>query len=362
MPGLNTPDFSRIRDMWRRYWARDPGLRPLVINSVSRGAVPKGTINYHASHYRYALTGDYDGALAQIDLILKDTEYLGEALPYFSPDHGPDQFAAFMGTDLKYKPESAETNWAHPVIHDWTASMPLALHQDSRAWQGMLEYSRKLAKHAAGRYAVAVADLHSNMDALAALRGPQNLCMDLMTCPDVIEEAMRQVRRFYVPVYESLYDAGSMAETGAIGWAPFYCEGRFATIQCDFICMVSPEIARQMIIPALDEESSFLDHCVYHLDGPAALAHLDDILALKHIDVIQWVPGAGQKPQYEWMEVLKKCRKAGKGLQLWDIDGLERVKMLCRELGTSGLVLCCGCGRDETMRIIDWLDKNGQAG
>lgn len=150
-----------------------------------------------------------------------------------------------------------------------------------------------------------------------------------------------------------------MAGTGTIGWAPFYSEGRMATIQCDFICMVSPEVSRMMIIPALREEAEYLDHCVYHLDGPGALTHLDDILAIEAVDVIQWVPGAGQKLQWEWMDVLKKCQKAGKGLQLWDIDGLDRVKMISRELDPQGLVYCCwGCGRDETLRIIDWLEKN----
>jgi hypothetical protein len=79
--------------------------------------------------------------------------------------------------------------------------------------------------------------------------------------------------------------------------------------------MVSPEISRKYIIPALEEEAAFLDHCVYHLDGPGTMPHLDDILAVKDIDVIQWVSGAGQPPMHTWLDVLTRCQKAGKGLQ-----------------------------------------------
>lgn len=84
--------------------------------------------------------------------------------------------------------------------------------------------------------------------------------------------------------------------------------------------MVSPEICREYIIPALEEEASFLDHCVLHLDGPDALPHLDDVLAIKGIDVLQWVPGAGQPPVWKWTDVLLKAQKAGKGLQIYDVN------------------------------------------
>ena len=148
-------------------------------------------------------------------------------------------------------------------------------------------------------------------------------------------------------------------ERGSVGWAPFWSEGKFATIQCDILALLSPEISRRYVIPALEEEASFLDHCVYHLDGPGCLPHLDDILAIKDIDVIQWVPGAGKPPMHEWMDVLKKCQAAGKGLQLYDIHDLDTVKKLARELKPEGLLYFVDVPtRDEALRITDWLERN----
>lgn len=185
-------DAARRRDMWRHYWARDRQQRPLVVNTVTRpgASVPPG------DGYASPMQGRFESIVARTEATLAATEYLGEALPYASADHGPDQFAALLGTDLEYKPESPDTNWAHPVVEDWDAFLPLSFDQSSRICRSITELSRLLAAASRGRWAVSVADLHSNMDALAALRGPQNLCMDLMMCPEKVEEAMRQVRRY----------------------------------------------------------------------------------------------------------------------------------------------------------------------
>jgi hypothetical protein len=351
------PDFERVRTMWKHYWAHELYKRPLVI-SETRDKVKLNGRHIGYNGYQCALTHNYKKALDQIDLILETTRHLGESVPNFSPDHGADQFAAFCGTELQYNPDSG-SSWAHPVVEDWSTFLPLKIHTENPIYQSYMEYSRQLVSHSKGRYAVSVADLHSNIDAIAAIRGPQRLCTDFYECPELIDEAMRQVRALYAPIYNALYEAGNQKATGTTGWAPFWCEERFAMIQADFICMMSPEMFRRYVLPALEEEASFLDHCVYHLDGPGALIHLDDILSIKKIDTIQWVPGAGQPPQFEWMDVLKKCQKAGKGLQLFDNYNIEIVKKYHRELDPVGCLYCLSnCGEKETQEIIDWLERN----
>jgi hypothetical protein len=310
--------------------------------------------------YWHAVHGNFDHLLQQIDLWLEGTEFLGESVPNFGPDFGPDQFAAFLGSDFEFSPDSPETDWVHQTIDDWSTALPLRLDPKGKHWQGILRLSRLLAAHSDGRYLLSVGDLHSNMDTLLALRGSERLCMDFYDVPEKIEEAMRQVRALYQPVYNALHEAGNMGgERGSVGWAPFWSEGRFATIQCDFLALLSPEISRRFVIPALEEEAAFLDHCVYHLDGPGCLPHLDDILAIDDIDVIQWVPGAGKPLMHEWMDVLKKCQAAGKGLQMYDINDLETVKKIARELRPEGLLYYVTVPtRDEALRIIDWLERN----
>jgi len=351
------PDFDSVKNAWSAYWEGQIVKRPLVWAQVPRPGKERGDLS---RRYWHAVHGDFGHVMEQIDLWLEGTEFLGEAIPMAAPDFGPDQFAAFFGSDFEFSDASPDTDWVQQVIDDWDSFLPMRLDREGKYWKGIIEYSRMLAAHAEGRYLVSVADLHSNMDALLALRGSERLCMDFYDHPRQVEEAMRQVRGEYPPVYRALFEAGNMGgERGSAGWAPFWCGGSFATIQCDFLALLSPEISRRYVIPALEEEASFLDRCVYHLDGPGCLPHLDDILSLKDIDVIQWVPGAGRPAMHEWMDVLKRCQDAGKGLQLYDIRDLDTVKKIARELDPEGLLYSLDVpGREEAIEIIDWLEKN----
>jgi hypothetical protein len=351
------PDFERAALMWDHFWAKEVLKRPLVVASAWKPGTPGGD---HGLRYYRALTGRHDEQMREIDKWLDSTIFMAESMPLFGPDLGPDQFAAFLGTELEYSEDSPDTNWVKPVVEDWDRFLPLRLDPNNKAWKLILDYSRKLAKHSQGRYLLSVADLHGNADALSALRTPAKLCMDFYDCPDKVAEAMRQVRAFFRPVYDALYEAGGMGGVrGSGGWAPFWCRGKFATIQSDYLALVGPEIGRKYILPALEEEASYLDHCVYHLDGPGCIPHLDNLLAIKRIDVIQWVSGAGQRPMHEWTDILKRCQKAGKGLQLYDIQDIETVKRLASELRPEGLVYCLSMGTEEKIReVTDWLERN----
>lgn len=350
------PDFERATEMWNHYWAREILKRPLLKAQITRKG--RSPVNVGEKAYYHAVTRKYAQQLKRVDQWLDRTIFLGEAIPYFSPDHGPDQFATFFGAELKFAKDSPGTNWVEPIVDDWEKALPLRFDANGSTWKSLLEYSRMIKNHAQGRYLVGACDLHSNADTLSALRSPERLCMDFYDCPELVEEAMGAVRRAYRPVYDGLYQAGGMSRaTGSIGWIGFWCEGKFASIQCDFICMVSPEIANRYILPALEEEANFLDHCVYHLDGPQALPHLDSLLAIKKLDVVQWVPGAGQPPQCEWLEVLKKCQKAGKGLDLY--GDVEMVKKMSRALCPEGVVYTVSVASEKDFdELARWLEKH----
>ena len=213
------PDFEEVRNAWNHYWAGECLKRPLVVAKVPRPGRPAA---YTKDHYWNNVHRLWDKQFAQYDAELESKLFLGEAIPFFGPDLGPDQFAACFGADLHFSPDSRHTNWITPKIKDWHTDLPLKLDTTSPAWCTLLESTQRLAAHARGRYLVGMIDLHSNADTLSALRGPQNLCMDFYDYPDLVAQAMLDVRRAFRPVYEAIYKAGGMnRETGTIGWIPF---------------------------------------------------------------------------------------------------------------------------------------------
>ncbi len=280
------------------------------------------------------------------------TTYFGaEAIPYFDISFGPDQLAAFLGAKLK---RQGDSSWADPFVEDWKSLPELRIAEENPVWKRMIEFYRHGAQFSDTKFLLGVLDLHSNMDWLRAIRGTDRLCLDLLDSPDEIERRMKEVRRLFPAVYETMYRAGKMKGRGTIGWIPLYCEDRFAAIACDFICMVSPEIARRLIIPALEEEASYLDHCIYHLDGPEALVHLDDLLAIPRIDAIEWTP-TQDGSHIEWMELFKRILRAGKSIIIYPQSG-EQLKAFHRELGPKGIVYQLTASSErEVEGLITWL-------
>ncbi len=346
---------ARQKEMWRHFWANDVKQRPLLMSQEHRNGKDR---NIQGKYFK-TCNGLYEQLYKENLAIHENTIYRGESFPTVRCEHGPDAFAAFIsGTALKFSSDDKETNWIDPALEDYD-NFDFSLKENGPIWKGMVNVSKYFADRAESRYIVATIDLHSNIDALSALRGPQNLCMDLIDCPEKVEESLKKIRALYPVVYNKLYEAGNMGKTGSSGWIPFYCEGKYTVIQADFICMISPEQFDRFAYPALEEEANFLDHCFLHLDGPGALKHLDRILEIKKLDGIQWVSGAGQKPMKEWMEVFRKCRKAGKKLVIYDVTTLDEIKYFTKELGPNGLIFHIGDKTEAEFEEIEgWLVKN----
>jgi len=346
------PDFDRARTYWDAFWQHEIIDRPLVHVIAPR----EGAGQWEKPSSLLGTDGRYLEALAGFEAWAASTYFGGEAMPEFRINFGPDQFGAFLGAPLIFAPDQS-TSWVEPFVTDWETAEIGLREEDGSVWKRALEYFRVAAQYSEGKFLIGMLDLHSNMDALSAIRGSQRLCLDLIDCPDQVEAAMLRVRPLFPRVYDAVWEAGDMSERGSLGWAPFYCADKFCTIQCDFLCMIRDEHGRRFVIPALAEEAGFLDHCVFHLDGEGSLIHLDDILGIADIDVIQWVPGAGHPPMIEWMDVLKKIQAAGKGLQ---IDcRVDEVKRVHEELGPEGIVYRTRAeSRAQAEELLEWLEKN----
>ncbi len=75
-------------------------------------------------------------------------------------------------------------------MNDWEQHLPLRLKTTHPLWQRLLELYSRAAERFSGKVLLVAPDLHTNMDLLAAIRGRQRLCMDLIDCPDLIDCAM----------------------------------------------------------------------------------------------------------------------------------------------------------------------------
>lgn len=310
-----------------------------------------------AISFRTCMEENYDSVLKPFLEKTNRTYFAGEALPNLEITLGPDQYAAFLGGSVEVSSEGY-TTWVRPCVKDWKDFSAVIDESENSYFNKVKKYYQYAAEFCKDKFMINMLDLHSNMDALSALRGAENLCLDLYDCPEEVHRVLGEVRKTYPVVYNMAYETGKMSEVGTIGWSPLYCAGRSAVLECDFSCLLSPQQGREYVFPAIMEEADILDHCIYHLDGKQALVHLDTILSIDKIDCIQWVPGEGQPRTIGWMDLLKKIQAAGKSLWIYDWTA-EEIMAYHKELEPDKVAYTLNVSTPaEADALLEYLSKN----
>ena len=353
------PNFSETQAYFDAFWQKEVIDRPLVcVTAPKNGTQPIGHDFFNANILKAKSDPVYfETLLKGFERYVQSTAFLGESIPYANFDFGPDTYASFFGAEM-YASDTVATTWVEPSVTDWNAfTGEPDLSEDGMymSYLRMLEFATKFSE---GKFLIGCPDCHSNLDTISALRGPQDMCFDLMDYPDEVEGAIHRVQNFYRRFFEDIVRVGDMLKRGSIGWCPQYSRGRFAAVQCDAICLISPEQSSRFVIPFLVDECDAHDHVTYHYDGKEALPHLDRILAIEGIDVIQWVPGDGAPRTIEWMELLHKIQAAGKGLWLYDWT-VDEIKSRFKELKPEGLCFSVNAAsEDEAEELLEFLKKH----
>lgn len=338
-------DWEEAKRRFEAWWAGEVIDRVAIqVTAPREGAIRKDVPPPPSLEARWT---DVDYVLACAEERFRTTHFGGEAFPCFWPNLGPDVFAAYLGCPLKF---AESTTWAAPIINDWEAAASLQFDRNNRWWRLTLQLTEAAVQASRGRYFVGLTDLHGGMDALAALRGQQPLCLDIVDRPHHVERAMAFLTPLWFDIYEALYAIARKALPGCSTWLGVWSPGRMYPVSCDFAALVSPQVFRRFILPDIEAQVNWLDHSMYHLDGPGALPHLDMLLDLPRLNGIQWVPGAGSGSMLKWIPLLRRIQAAGKIIHL-SVSPSE-VQPLLSELSPRGLMLSTWCPSESQARDL----------
>ena len=239
-----------------------------------------------------------------------------------------------------------DTVWYGPIINDWEKD-PLAFDPEAEILKKEYETMSFLARKGKGKFFVSMPDNCGVLDALAHLRGTDNLLFDLVEEEDnvraataTIQEALKEVSGKQFDIIRENNDNGSTH-----GWMMTWSKGTHMQLQVDFSVMISPAMYERFALPELEYMTGWLDNSIYHFDGKEQIRHLDMLLSLKRLNMIQWTPVAGQPLTSDFIPVLQKIQKAGKGLVL--IPKKNEIEKLLTGLSSKGLMLVINDAEDE---------------
>lgn len=330
------PDFELTIERFAAWWRCEVIDRPPVSIGVKSSKPYRGPTKQHATVRERWLDIDFniDRTIGWIE----SATYIADSFPVIYPNVGPELTATLLGCELDFNQDSS---WSVPLIHDpsqWGNVLHRAIDWNNIYWQTIERATQRAIDKCDGRYIVGIADLHGAYDILAALRDPQALCMDLLDCPELVRPVGMKAADVYVESFNRLYRMISAAGFGSTTWTPIYHEGPAYLPNCDFWCMVSEEIADDLIVPSLAREQQPLERSLFHLDGPQALRHLDAVLNLQGMSGVQWVFGAGNGPASRWIDIYKKIVAAGKCVQVTAESPQDALDVL-RAVGPRGVWL-----------------------
>ncbi|HEY5584962.1 MAG TPA: trimethylamine corrinoid protein 2 [Ruminiclostridium sp.] len=343
---LYKENFDKIKVRFEEYWAKENHDRPIV--SITAPKQNKMALDYpkHISLRDRWLDTEY--MIKQANVQMQNTYFGCEAFPMLSPNLGPDAFSAFYGTPIEF---GEHTSWSIHNIEDPDEHKQFVLEKEGFYYKKMIEMTKAAVEDGKDKYIVAITDLHPGADALVAMRGPEELCIDTIERPEYINKGALELFNGFRTVCDELYDISTKYQQGSSNWMGIWHPKKWYVTSCDFCCLISPNKFEELIIPELYEELDYLDASMFHLDGPGALKHLDRLLQIDKLNGIQWVYGDGQPTASHWLEVLRKIQNAGKMIQVSVAP--EELDIMLESLNPEGVMFNVHAKNDEEAKQLE---------
>lgn len=328
---LYKDDFDEARDRLTAWWNGEDIGRPAMQITAPREPPweeapemppPPGWLtDYSTSDFAYRVHLSRTACLKR--------QFLAEAMPVVAPDLAPNCLALYLGCRGVDQPG---TVWCEPCL-DRPENAVFRRNPSNSYWDFTLRLGKEQLRLGRGKFLIQFPDLIEGLDTLAAMRGNEELLVDLIDRPDWVRAALSRITESYFECYDDLYDLFRDDRGGSFFWA--WAPGRMAKLQCDFSAMISPEMFGKFMAPVLTAMTQRLDHCMYHWDGPGAIGHHDHLLSIPKLDMLQWTPGAGCEPVMDrrWWPLYHKTLDAGKAVFLHGFHGMDNLAALKKAFG-----------------------------
>ena len=334
-------DWGAAKQRFKAFWNQEIADRCMVAVTAPKGpadGVPECRDRAGRSLESRWLDGER--ILGERIAAFERTYFAGDALPQIWLNLGAAGHAGFFKGARYGFGES--TVWFSPSLP--TEGEPeIEFDPESVLYRKTLELAQYFADESRGRYLVSMPDTSGNLDALAHLRGSENLLVDMLVNKDWVHRSLSRIQDAWERTVEAVHlitrennDGGS-----TIGWLNTWAPGHHAQMQCDLSVMISPEAFCEFAVPEFRSQIGWMDRSLYHFDGVDQERHLDALLGLDRLDAIQFTCVAGQASPVQYLPLLKRIQAAGKSLVIPLYEGHTRAEIttLLSELSSRGLMI-----------------------
>ena len=328
-------DWGMSKKRIEAFWNREIIDRCCVAVEVRSNVKTIDFPNYEDKEDMLSYWTDGERILRREKNRFENTYFDGDSFPQIFLNLGAVAHAGlFKNVNFEFK----NTVWHFPSMNDITDE--LIFDPDGVIYKSSLELAKYLSAEANGDFFISQPDTSGNLDALGALRGTEEILMDMVLEPEAVQKALEVIDISWHKVNQEIFDIVKDNNEGGstIGWLNTWSPGKFAQLQCDMSVMFSNDMFNEFVLPELKSELTWTDNSLYHFDGVEQIAHLDTLLSLDELDCIQWNHVDGQLSPVNYIEQLQRIQKAGKCIYVHAKDPND-IPILMENLSSKGLMI-----------------------
>ena len=323
------------------FWNRDPLQRPLVTFYL-------GPDFFFSRHYRAAehlliqgkrITPD----MLNVDLFLEDYDRMFAAVDPIEQDGfwatqpytGIPWMEGILGCEIY---ATASSFISRPWVQSLSEVDQIVFNPDNPWFKKYIEFLRKLAQLAAGRFPVGQPIMRGPSDMVGALLGQSEMIYAIMDEPDKMKRLFEKVTRIFLEMMKHHYEIVPEFKGGySLGFYPVWAPGKCIWFQEDLSAILSPDFYREFLKIPAEQICRGYDYTAVHLH-PASFFIVDQLLQIEKLRVIEVNKDIGGPSVEEMTPVFQKIL-AQKNLILWGDLSIEDAGIILRKLPARGIFL-----------------------
>lgn len=285
----------------------------------------------------------------------QDRELASDVIQRFTPAFGVPWVEAIAGCPVQANPGSL---WAEPVLENLADRAPIRFESKNRWLRKLVDFTRTLVEFSRGRFPVAAPQLRGPLDTLAAMRTPEQMCMDMLEEPDKVSAILDELTDLWIAVGQAVLDEIPKFHGGWMGRMGSWFPGPAVTAQNDISTLVSPNQYCRFALPGDRRIASHFPYTEFHMHG-SEYHQVDNLLSLDRLGSIEFtLEHTLGGPSLESMLPVVRRILEKKPLVLAALD-LETADRCIAELPPKGLCVALAVNGDEIpSEIAQWLEKN----
>jgi len=272
----------------------------------------------------------------------------------FTPAFGIPWVEAIAGCTLTAHPGSI---WAEKTFSAYQDRPSYHFDPENPWLRKMVEFTQAMVTFSNNRFPIALPQMRGPLDTLAALRTPEQLCLDIIDQPQAVQQVLEEMTDLWINIADEVLKQIPPFHGGYLTRMKMWAPGYAITPQNDISTLFSPRIYKKHLAHLDHRIFSAFPFSSFHMHSTEH-HQIENLLAQEHLTAVQFTleHNTGGPPLDQMLAVSKRILEE-KPLLLVAPD-FESAEIAIQTLPTAGLCVMVWFNELEIPPVYaEWVQK-----